>query len=81
MVAALLGEIRIDVKEGKGGSHPCEPEEPYKELSLSFVTIDRAPDGKKDQIIFKPQDVELEVGAFWEIKRTGQIERMRICAE
>ena len=28
MIAALLGEIRIDVSESKGGSNPCEPQEP-----------------------------------------------------
>ena len=27
MIAALLGEIRIDVSESKGGSNPCEPQE------------------------------------------------------
>jgi hypothetical protein len=81
MVAALLGEIRIDVKDENGGSHPCEPQEPYKQLSLSYVTIDRKLDEKKDQVLYKPEEVELEVGAFREIKRTGEIERMRICAE
>lgn len=81
MIAALLGEIRIEVREDKGGEHPCEPQEPYKDLTLSHVTIERAFDEKKDQTIFKAQEVELEVGAFREIKRTGQIERMRVCAE
>ncbi len=81
MIAALLGEIRIDITESKGGTNPCEPEEPYKELSLSYVTLERSQDEKKDKIVFKPLDVQLEVGAFWEIKRTGEIDRMRICAE
>jgi hypothetical protein len=81
MIAALLGEIRIDVREGKGGSQPCEPEEPYKELSLSYMTVERELDRKKDQVVFKPGDVELDAGAFWEIKRTGEIKHMRVCAE
>lgn len=81
MVAALLGEIRIDIQDENGGSHPCEPQEPYKQLSLSYVTIERKLDEKKDQVLYKPAEVELEVGAFREIKSTGEIERMRICAE
>jgi len=81
MLAALLGEIRINVKESAGASNPCEPQEPYKELSLSYVTIERGDGGRTNQPLFKPKEVELEVGAFWEIKSTGQIDRMRVCAE
>ena len=81
MIAALLGELRIDVSESKGGAHPCEPQEPYKEISLSYVTIARGYDRKKDEVIHKPKDVVLDVGAFREIKSTGKVDRMRICAE
>ena len=81
MIAALLGELRIDVLESKGGSHPCEPQEPYKQISLSFVSIARDYDKKNDKVIKKPDEVELEIGAFREIKSTGEVDRMRICSE
>jgi len=48
---------------------------------LSYVTLDRDFDEKKDQLIFKPRDVQVDVGSFFEIKSTGEIFRMRICAE
>jgi hypothetical protein len=81
MLAALLGELRIDVLENNGASHPCEPQEPYKQLSLSYVTIARHYDDKNEEVILKPKDVELDAGAFREIEKTGEIVRMRICAE
>ena len=81
MLAALLGELRIDVSEHNGASHPCEPQAPYKQLSLSYVTIERYYDDAKNEVIFQPKDVELDVGAFREIDKTGEIQRMRICAE
>jgi hypothetical protein len=81
MLAALLGEIRIDVMEQKGGGDPCEPEEPYKQLSLSYVTVERSVDEKKEEAVLKPREVEIDAGVFWEIKRTGEVEHMRICAE
>lgn len=81
MLAAILGELRIDVTEHKGGSNPCEPQEPYRALSFSYVTIAREYDEKKDKLLFNPKDVPIDVGEFWEIKNTGQIDRMRICTE
>lgn len=81
MIAAILGEFRIDVIEHKGGSNPCEPQEPYKGLTFSYVTLARGYDEKKDKLSFNPQDIPIEVGAFWEIKSTGEIDRMRTCAE
>ena len=81
MIAALLGEIRIDVSESKGGSNPCEPQEPYKQILLSYVTVARDYDEKNDRVIKKPDNIELDVGAFWEIKNSGEVDRMRICTE
>lgn len=81
MIAALLGELRIDIYESKGRSHPCEPQEPYKEISLSFVSIARDYDKKNDVVIKKPDEVKLDVGAFREISSTGEVDRMRICSE
>lgn len=81
MLAALLGELRIDVSEHKGGAHPCEPQEPYKRISLSYVNVARGYDEKKDKETYAPKDVELDIGALWEIKKSGEVDRMRICAE
>jgi hypothetical protein len=81
MLAALLGELRIDVSEHKGGSNPCEPQEPYKQISLKYFTLVRGYDAKKNQVTFEPKVVELDIGQFWEIKESGEIDRMRICAE
>ncbi len=81
MLAALLGELRIDVSEAEGGSNPCEPQEPYRQISLSYVTVARGYDEKKGMPTFVPKEVTLDVGAFREIKKSGEVERMRICAE
>lgn len=81
MLAAIFGELKIDVTEHKGGSNPCEPQEPYKALSFSYVTIVRDYDEKKGTVLFHPRDVPVDIGAFREIKSTGEIDRMRICAE
>lgn len=81
MLAALLGELRIDVSENTGGTNPCEPQEPYQRLSLSYVTVARGYDETKDKETYAPKDVELDIGALWEIKRSGEVGRMRICAE
>src|SRR4030095_11920117 len=43
-VAALLGEILLDVESHPGGADPCEPQEPYEELRLSYVTVNRSYD-------------------------------------
>lgn len=81
MLAAIFGELRIDITEHKGGSNPCEPQEPYKGLTFSYVTLAREYDEKQGKLSFNPQDNPIDVGAFWEIKSTGEIDRMRICAE
>lgn len=75
MIAAILGEIRIDVDEEKGGDNPCEEGEPYKNITLSFVSITRGEDH------INPEEVTLEVGSFTESIRTGEVDRMRACFE
>lgn len=81
MLALLLGEIRIVVTDQKGATNPCEPQEPYRDISLSYVTVARVYDDKKGEVIYKPQDVPLDIGAFREIRGSSELEHMRICAE
>lgn len=81
MLAALLGELRIDVSENAGGNGPCEPQEPYKAISLSYVTVERASDMKNGKVTDRPKDVKLDIGGLWQLKRSGAVDRMRICTE
>jgi hypothetical protein len=81
VLAALLGELSIVVTDRPGANNPCEPQEPYQDVSVSVVTIDRTYDEKTETDGFKPRRAELDIGGFRVIKRTGEIERMRICAE
>lgn len=81
MLAALFGEISMEVVNEKGASNPCEPQEPYSYVSLSYVSIARGFDEKTDAMTFKPDRIPLNAGAFRQIERTGEIRRMRICAE
>jgi len=81
VLTALLGELSVDVTDRAGGTDPCEPPEPYQAVSVSVVTLDRTYDKAKDTEGFKPRRVDLDIGGFWIIKRTGEIERMRVCAE
>jgi len=81
VLTALLGELSVEVTDRAGGSNPCEPQEPYQSVSVSVVTVDRTYDKAKDLEGFKPRRVDLDIGSFWVIKRTGEVERMRVCAE
>lgn len=81
VLAALLGELSVVVTDRRGGANPCEPQEPYQDVEVSVVTLDRTVDSKTDAEGFKPRRVTLDLGGFWVIKRTGEVERMRICAE
>jgi len=81
VLSALLGELSVVVTDRPGATNPCEPQEPYQEVSLSVVTLDRTVDPKTDADGFKPRRVNLDIGGFRVIKRTGEFERMRICAE
>jgi hypothetical protein len=81
ILAALLGELSIAVKDMPGKGNPCEPEEPYQDVSISVVTLDRTGDSQSLAEGFKPRRVSLDIGGFWVIRRTGEVQRMRICAE
>jgi hypothetical protein len=81
VLTALLGELSVEVTDRAGGSNPCEPQEPYQSVSVSVVTVDRTYDKEKGTDGFRPRRVDLDIGGFWVIKRTGEVERMRVCAE
>jgi hypothetical protein len=81
LLAALLGELSIEVTDHPGGEHPCEPEEPYQAVRLSFVDLTRSVDDKPDSVRVEAERRDVEVGAFWIIRRTGEIDRMRQCYE
>jgi hypothetical protein len=81
LLAALLGELSIKVKDRPGGENPCEPDEPYQELLVSIVTEEHTYDQKTGKDGTKPSRVTLDLGSFSLIKRTGEVQRMRICLE
>jgi hypothetical protein len=81
VLAALLGELSIAITDRPGSDNPCEPQEPYQNVSVNVMTLDRTHDEKTAKDGVKPRRVELNIGGFWVIKRTGEIERMRVCAE
>jgi hypothetical protein len=81
VLAALLGELSVVVTDKPGGTNPCEPQEPYQDVALSVVTLDRTYDAKTSEEGFKARRTDLDIGGFWVIKRTGEIERMRVCTE
>jgi len=81
LLAALLGELSVEVTDHPGGGNPCEPQEPYQEVQISFVDLARSMDDKSNKVREEAKRKEVDVGAFRIIKRTGEIDRMRQCFE
>ena len=81
VIAALLGEVSIAVADKPAAKNGCEPGEPYQEVTLSYVTLERTLNDTTGEVDGKPKRASLDVGGFWIMKSTGEIERMRICAE
>ena len=81
VLAALLGELSIRTSDHPGAANPCEPQEPYQDVSISFVSLDRTYDDRTGRDGVAPRRLDLDLGGFWLIKRTGEIQRMRVCAE
>jgi hypothetical protein len=81
VLAALLGELSVMVTDRPGGANPCEPQEPYQDVSVSVVTLDRKYNETTETEGVTPRRLKLDLGGFWIIKRTGEVERMRVCAE
>jgi hypothetical protein len=81
VMAALLGELSVVVTDRPGATNPCEPQEPYQDVEVSVVSLERTANPNTDVEGFKARRVNLDIGGFRVIKRTGEIERMRLCAE
>jgi hypothetical protein len=81
VLAALLGEVSISVVDRPASDNGCDPGEPYQEVVLSYVTLEKTYDHKTGTVDGKPKRSDLDIGGFWVIKSTGEIERMRICTE
>ena len=79
--AALLGEIAAETTEQPGGANPCEPQEPYQLVTFSYLNVDRKWDKATEQDQLQTFRKTLDLGGFWVIKRTGEIQRMRVCTE
>ncbi len=79
-LAALLGEVRVLVKNEPASESPCSPQEENKSFSLQYFTVDRNIDAKGN-MSFVPKDVNLDIGSFAQINHSGEIQRMRLCAE
>ena len=81
VLAALLGELSIEIQDHPGGTNPCEPAEPYQSVELSYVGLIRTLDESTDTFPIRGVRTGIEVGRFDLIKRTGEISRMRECYE
>ena len=80
LLAALLGELSVEVTRHKGARHGCEPQQPYRAVRLYWTTIIPVlePDGG---IGHAPSREEIPLGGFWIIESTGEVDRMRRCLE
>jgi|TARA_B100001971_G_scaffold167822_1_gene159066 hypothetical protein len=80
LLVSLLGELNILQTQEKGARHPCEPQEAYSRTEIRFYSVKR---GWYDEegLPFKPEKKHVDIGGFWVIKNSGEIDRMRICAE
>ena len=81
VLAAILGELLITVEEHPGASNPCEPQEPYESVSLSYMGVTRKHDAATDTYPPVAERVPIKMGTFSVIKRTGELDRMRACFE
>jgi len=75
---ALLGELTVDVEDRPGSASPCEPQEPYQRVEVHIMGLDNK-GGKSAALEVVPQSLKL--GGFFVIKRTGEVQRLRICVE
>jgi hypothetical protein len=76
IAAALLGELHVTLTEHPGGANPCVPQDPYVDVQLSFMSLERNADGTGQAVLRK-----IDLGSLTIIKRTGEIQHMRVCWE
>ena len=81
ILAALLGELAVEVTDHPGSMNPCEPQEPYQAITLSHVRLNRRWNAAAEKEVIEPIRQTIDLGGFWVLKSTGEIQRMRICAE
>ena len=79
--AIMFGEIGFDIKEEKGAANPCEPQEPYIIISPKKHKIEGSVDENTGKVTYKPIEETLNIGPFFYIKRTGEIDVLRGCSE
>jgi hypothetical protein len=76
IAAALLGELQVTLTEHAGADDPCEPQEPYVGVEISYMSPGRKADGSGEAVRRK-----LDLGLLTIVKRTGEIVHMRVCWE
>jgi hypothetical protein len=80
IVAAILGEVQVQSNNEKGGSTSCEPQVPFRNISLIYFNVEKnEADSKKENL--KPKKIALDIGSLTQVIDTGVIERNRGCAE
>jgi hypothetical protein len=80
VLATLLGEIRIGSKDREGAQDACEPQQPYSNVTLHYFTLMHDP-SEKNPGGFIAHENAIEFGNLFQLKNSGEIQRMRICAE
>jgi hypothetical protein len=76
---ALLGELTVEVDDRVGATTPCEPQEPYQRVEVRITSLGPSKEGGSAPLQALPQ--ALPLGGFFVIKRTGEVQRLRICVE
>jgi hypothetical protein len=76
---ALLGELTVEVEDRPGSTSPCEPQEAYQKVEVRVTALGPAGGDKAAPLQAVPQ--VLPLGGFFVIKRTGEVQRLRICVE
>ena len=81
LMAALLGELSVEVTRHRGAGNPCEPQEPYRAVTLSWTTVGRTYDPATGEIGRAAERQAIDIGGFWILESSGEIDRMRVCME
>lgn len=76
---ALLGELTVEVEDRPGATTPCEPQEPYQRVEVRIMSLGPSKEGAAAPLQAIKQTLPL--GGFFVIKRTGEVQRLRICVE
>ena len=81
LMAAILGEVAVEVTRHKGADNPCEPQEPYRAVALSWTTVAPVYDPASGDVSVGASQQAIDLGGLWIIESTGEIVRMRACME